>query len=275
MCTLCPLLSFWSKNTAHPPAHAGVSDSQSSRSGLPGPLGIGKEGPHLRLRSSSEHIPMALSGSGRPQFYLKQLASGFLDNHSASWGGVPGGSWHVQEAPEPQRACGDEPLPGRSWVPVLSSIPGPVLPAGTRVPDRMRGDSRKPHLPSKRRSEEQGLEEDPDLGSGQKFKANWYRACPCYPEGPSVCTVRTNLRNVLPYSTRNPNCSPGRKIMDLTLPQSLLFCSSASLSPPHPQPVVLGMISFLCLTLGLTWISWILSNNPVINHHQTISFLRK
>ena len=57
-------------------------------------------------------------------------------------------------------------------MPVLSSIPGPVLPAGTKVPDRMKGDSRKPHLLSKQRSEKQGLENDPDLGSGQKFKAN-------------------------------------------------------------------------------------------------------
>ena len=50
-------------------------------------------------------------------------------------------------------------------------IPGPVLTAGTGAPDGMRGDSRKPH-PSKWRSEEPGMEEDPDLGSGQKLKAN-------------------------------------------------------------------------------------------------------
>lgn len=56
-------------------------------------------------------------------------------------------------------------------MPVPSSIPGPLLTAGTRAPDRMRGDSRKPR-PSRQRSEEQGMEEDPDLGSGQKFKAN-------------------------------------------------------------------------------------------------------
>lgn len=70
-----------------------------------------------------------------------------------------------------QGACGDEPLPGWPWMPVPSSIPGPVLTAGTGAPDRMRGDSRKPH-PSKWRSEEPGMEEDPDLGSGQKLKAN-------------------------------------------------------------------------------------------------------
>ena len=34
--------------TPHPPAHSGVSDSQPSRSSLPGSLGVGKEGPHLR-----------------------------------------------------------------------------------------------------------------------------------------------------------------------------------------------------------------------------------
>ena len=62
--------------------------------------------------------------------------------------------------------------------------------------------------------------------------------------------------------------------MNLTALLAFLFLVGASPSPPHPQPVVLVMISFLCLTLSLMWILYILSNNPVINHHQTISFLK-
>ena len=66
------------------------------------------------------------------------------------------------------------------------------------------------------------------------------------------CLIQQGIQTVLSREEDN----------ELDCPLSLPFLSSAGPSPPHPQPVVLVMISFLCLTLGLTWILYILSNCP-------------
>lgn len=177
MYTLCTTPPSVSEARTHLPEHTPPSCSLwcFSLTALslqpPSSPGVGKGGPHLQLHSASEHIPMALSGSGRAQFYPNSLHWALwtitLLPDVGDWGSPVMSRRHLR----PQRACGDEPPPGRPWVPGPSSIPGPILTAGTRAPDRVRGGSRKLHLPSKQRSEER-IGRGSDLGSGQKFKAN-------------------------------------------------------------------------------------------------------
>lgn len=159
------------QSTRHLPAHSGASASQPSRSSPPAPRALGRGDPTCSSTQPQSTSPWLSQDLAAPSFTSNSL-------HWALWTitllpdvGDRGSPVMSRRHLRPQRACGDEPPPGRPWVPGPSSIPGPILTAGTRAPDRVRGGSRKLHLPSKQRSEER-IGRGSDLGSGQKFKAN-------------------------------------------------------------------------------------------------------
>ena len=161
-------------------------------------------------------VPGLPQDPGRSRFYCKQLAWVFWTITLLPDIGRRGPLILSRRHLRQQRAPGDKPLSGRSWAP--ASALGPVLTAGTRVLDKHGSSSRgqqkatfSVEVEESRTGTGKGyLERMRTWAVGRNAGKIETEPVPVLPKGARCCTVRTNVRNVLPYSTRNPNCAlPG------------------------------------------------------------------